>query len=243
MVDREEYEFASDWFLINFLNKTKPLGGGLDKSLTDLDIASNRMKTNTLAGFIFSDKNYTDEKVNLAYNNFGMYPEDIFNKFNDDLHRNIAKSTKGPALSRISPYLLLNQDTINIIFEFTKNTCESDPEIYTSSTIPKGCYLVIFDYGDHRYKEIFDSFPYINKNDHFIIVNGVEFANVIGVNVEFLKQRMVYNIIPGNSYIVAKIRLNPSTFIDSDQTTKKFLYKDVNPYSYKLKRGEAFVNI
>jgi len=169
-----------------------------------------------------------------------MYPNDVVNKFNEDLHRNIKGATKGPALTRIAPYLLLNEDIVDIIFDFTKNICESDPQV-SDLIIPVGCYLVFFDYGSHSYKDLLEYSPYTNKNDHYIIINGVEFANVTGISLDFMKERVSYNIIPSSSSIISKVRLNPSTFIDSDENTKKWLFKSVNPISYQLTRRGAFV--
>lgn len=238
MVSRLEHEYASDWFFIHFLNRTKPLGSGMNNMLTDLELEGNRMKSNTLAGFIYTDisKGFSEEKKNLAYFNFGDYPENLMNKFNDDLHRNIKGATKGPALARIAPYLLINEDVLNVIFDFTQNECVNEIK---DITIPVGCLLIYFDYGGNSGKTRLEMDPYLNKLDRYIIVNGNEFAKVLNINVDFLKSRALSSIIPNSSVIIAKIRQNPSTFIDSDSITKQWLFKAPSHYSYVLKRGQT----
>ncbi len=237
MVDRQECEYASDWFFIHFLKKTKPLGSRINNMLSEIELESNRMKSNTLAGFIFThiDKGFTQEKRDIAFYNFGDYPENLMNKFNEDLHKNFRGATKGPALARIAPYLLINQDVADVIFDFTQNECIEDIK---DVTIPTGCLLLYFDYGHDSGKMRLEMDPYINKLDRYIIVNGNEFANVLNISVDFLKSRALSSVVPNSSIIIAKIIQNPSTFVDADPITKQWLFKTPSSYNYVLKRGQ-----
>jgi len=242
MVDRVEYDYTSDWFLIHFLNRTRPIGSGENNQLNDLELSSIRSKSDTLAGYIFTnlDKGFDEIKNITAYNNFGDSPENLMNKFNEDLHKNIKGSTKGPALGRIAPFLLLNKDSLNIIFEFTLNGCLIDDRLIDQK-IPPGCILLIIDY-DNKSKYLLENVPYENKNEKYIIIDGNKFADDLGIDVQFLKERAIYTIVPTSSVIISKIRQNPIFLIDCDDTTKKWLYKATTPQNYILSRGKV-VNI
>ncbi len=243
MVSREEYDFASKWFRRRYLENTQPLGSDIENYsvLSDTDLLRATIKSNTLVGTIYGDfldnnGQFTETQITNSVNFFGDTPENLLNEFTAELRSKIRGVTKGPALARIAPFLLLNDDVVDIIFEFTVNECTTQNLMVEDKLlIPAGCLLVYFDY-DHKAKERMELDPYENKHEKYIIIDGNQLAEVMKIDVEFLKSRVISSIVPNSSKLVAKIRQNPSVFIDCDSTTRKWLYKSQVPIGFTMKK-------
>ena len=225
MVSKEEYEYTSEWFLIKFMNKTSPIGSNDDDSYSDIDKIKFQIKSNTLVGIIYEkilDQELDIDIINTCIDNFGNNPLILLEQFEKEIRLNIKGVTKGPILARIAPYLLLNDDVRDIIFEFTLNECKAGEG--GKMLIEQGCLLVYVDYKGESLERL-EMDPYENKYEKFIIVNGQQLALILNIHIDFLKQRLISSIIPNSAILIKKIKQNPILLLKCDETTKLWLFK------------------
>ncbi len=231
MVSREEYDYTSKWFFAKFITKTQPLGDEKNAYLSMSDLAGYQSKSNTLVGMIFGegyDKISKTMEI-ICETNFGALPNKIIEEFDKQFKKEMKGGTSGPVLARIAPYLLLNNDVLEVIFEFTYNECMIDIELIEEHMIPKFCIMVIFDYGEGKVDRIIEASVYENINKRFIVVNASKFADFLGIDVDFLKQRVLYNVVNTSSVLIGKIRQNANVVEKMDDNTKKWLFKTREP--------------
>ena len=258
MVSRADYNFVIDYFEEVYILHTKPSPKNTTYETNPDNVYSNqdevkfRTHVRTMIGLIygyttgsFPNIEFGPEKDIVCNLNFGMSCQEAMEKFTESYRQNFKHGTGGPVLLRIASYCIILEDSAECLLELADNECTPSPlNTFRGDedffNIRSQCTLLFFSYDEESKKRIqmkINDSPYKNIKDNYMIIDGVEFAAYLKIDVNWLKNLISESFINNTSTIIYKIRNDPRLIINMSDKIKLWLFS--NRRVNVLKRSNA----